>query len=250
MDRGTIGGLLFGLLLIASAILIGGNAGIYIDLSSALIVFGGTIATTFIRFNLEDICGAFKIAAKAFTIRTNPLDDLVKEILALSQFTRKEGILQMEHFVIHDPFLKRAALLCADGHQPDFIKNMLETEIEMTLERHAIGRNIFIAMGEASPAFGMLGTLVGLVSMMANLQDPSKVGMGLAVALLTTLYGALLAHLIFLPIADKLKRRSLEEEIHKRMVLDGILCIQKGLNTRLVQDVLNNYLPTTQRKSF
>jgi len=250
MDRGTIGGLLFGLLLIASAILMGGNVGMYVDLPAALIVFGGTIATTFIRFNLEDILNAFKIAAKAFTLRTTTIDDLVKEILALSNFTRKEGILQMEHFVIHDPFLKRAALMCADGHSADFIKYTLETEIDMTLERHTVGRNIFIAMGEASPAFGMLGTLVGLVSMMANLHDPSKVGPGLAVALLTTLYGALLAHLIFLPIADKLKRRSLEEEIHKRMVMDGILCIQKGLNTRLVQDVLNNYLPTMQRKSF
>lgn len=250
MDKGTIGGLLFGLLLIASAILVSGNASIYIDLPAALIVFGGTIATTFIRFNLEDILNAFKIATKAFTLKTTPVDDLIKEILALSTFTRKEGILQMEHFVIHDPFLKRAAMLCADGHPADFIKNTIETEIEMTLERHAVGRNIFIAMGEAAPAFGMLGTLVGLVSMMAHLHDPSKVGPGLAVALLTTLYGALLAHLIFLPIADKLKRRSLEEEILKRIVLDGILCIQKGLNTRLVQDVLNNYLPTMQRKSF
>ena len=140
-------------------------------------------------------------------------------------------------------------MYCVDGHEADFIQDVMEKEIDLTVERHGLGKSIFDAIGDAAPAFGMIGTLVGLVNMLGNMSDPSSIGPSMAVALLTTLYGAIMANLIALPIADKLKRRSQEEELNKRLVLEGVLGLQKGLNPRVLEELLKTFLPPKARGS-
>jgi chemotaxis protein MotA len=190
-----------------------------------------------------------RVAAKAFTRKIQPPEELIDEFIKLSHVSRKEGILMLEKYPFTDNFLRKGIFLCVDGYDKDFIQDALEKDIKLTVERHEVGQAIFRSAGEASPAFGMIGTLIGLVAMLANLKEPSKIGPAMAVALITTLYGALLAYLIFLPIADKLKLRSMEEELNKRLIIEGIMGIQSGLNPRMLFELLGSFLPQQNRKS-
>jgi chemotaxis protein MotA len=249
MDFGTIAGIILGVLLMGTAIFLGGNALIFFNFPSAVIVFGGTIASTFIRFPFKDVINTMRVAAKAFTRKIDPPEALIEEFIRLSQISRKEGILMLEKYPFTDKFLKKGIQLCVDGYDKEFIKDALEKDIKLSVERHEVGQAIFRSAGEASPAFGMIGTLIGLVAMLANLKEPSKIGPAMAVALITTLYGALLAYLIFLPIADKLKLRSIEEELNKKLIIEGIMCIQSGLNPRMLSELLSSFLPQQSRKN-
>ncbi len=247
MDLGTVAGLVFGIVLIVTAIFLGGSISAFVDIPSVLIVIGGSLATTFIRFNLRDVLGSMSVAMNAFFAKTKAPQEIIKELVNLSNIARKEGLLKLEKQPIDDPFLKKAIMYCVDGHEADFIQDVMEKEIDLTLERHSLGKGIFDAIGDAAPAFGMIGTLVGLVNMLGNMSDPSSIGPAMAVALLTTLYGAIMANLIALPIADKLKRRSQEEELNKRLVLEGVLGLQKGLNPRVLEELLKTFLPPKAR---
>ena len=249
MDIGTVVGLVVGVALILTAILLGGSLSAFVDIPSVLIVVGGAIAATFIRFTLKDVINTANVAMKAFFAKTRPPEEIIKELVTLSNIARKEGLLKLEKQPIDDPFLKKAIMYCVDGHEADFIQEVLEKEIDLTLERHALGKGIFDAIGDAAPAFGMIGTLVGLVNMLGNMSDPASIGPAMAVALLTTLYGAIMANLVALPIADKLKRRSQEEELNKRLVLEGVLGLQKGLNPRVLEELLQTFLPPKARTS-
>lgn len=248
MDLGTISGLILGLLLVTLAIWLGGSYALYFNLPSLLIVLGGVIATTLIRFTLRDVINSIKVAANAFFGEHPRPESLILEMIKLSQISRREGILRLEKVSVKDPFLKKAIRFCVDGYEPAFIKDALEKDIDMMLQRHGLGQSIFTAMGETAPAFGMVGTLIGLVAMLAQMKDPSSIGPSMAVALLTTLYGALFAYLIALPIADKLKRRSKEEELSKRLVIEGILALNKGLHPAYIEDLLSVFLPSADRK--
>jgi len=247
MDIGTIAGLLVGVVLIATAILLGGSLTAFLDLPSVLIVLGGALATTFIRFTLPDVINSMSVAMKAFFAKSQPPENIIQELVSLSHIARKEGLLKLEKQPVNDPFLKKAIMYCVDGHDPDFIQEVLDKEIELTLERHGQGQSIFLAIGDAAPAFGMIGTLVGLVNMLGNMKDPASIGPAMAIALLTTLYGAVLANLAALPIADKLKRRSQEEGLNKKLVVEGVLGLQKGLNPRVLEELLNTFLPPRKR---
>ncbi len=247
MDIGTVAGLVLGFVLIITAIFLGGSLGAFVDLPSILIVIGGTIATTFIRFTLPDVIGSIGVVMKAFFAKPQVPEAIIQELVTLSNIARKEGLLKLEKQPVSDAFLKKAIMYCVDGHEADFIKEVLEKEIDLTLERHALGQNIFSAMGDAAPAFGMIGTLVGLVNMLGNMKDPASIGPSMAVALLTTLYGAVVANLIVLPIADKLKRRSQEEELNKKLIVEGVLGLQKGLNPRVLEELLKTFLPPKKR---
>lgn len=247
MDIGTVVGLVLGFVLIFSAIFMGGSLGAFIDIPSVLIVIGGTVATTFIRFTLPDVIGSIGVAMKAFFAKSPVPEDTIQELVTLSNIARKEGLLKLEKQPVSDPFLKKAIMYCVDGHEADFIKEVLEKEIDLTLERHGLGQSIFGAMGDAAPAFGMIGTLVGLVNMLGNMKDPASIGPSMAVALLTTLYGAVVANLVALPIADKLKRRSQEEELNKKLIVEGVLGLQKGLNPRVLEELLKTFLPPKKR---
>ncbi len=247
MDIGTVAGLVLGIVLILVAILLGGSLGSFIDIPSVLIVIGGAIAATFIRFTLPDVLNSISVAMKAFFAKTQPPEEIIQELVTLSNVARKEGLLKLEKQPVNDPFLKKAIMYCVDGHEADFIQEVLEKEIDLTLQRHGLGQGIFAAIGDAAPAFGMIGTLVGLVNMLGNMSDPASIGPAMAVALLTTLYGAIMANLVALPIADKLKRRSMDEELNMKLVVEGVLGLQKGLNPRVLEELLKTFLPPKKR---
>ncbi|PLX49624.1 MAG: flagellar motor protein PomA [Desulfobulbaceae bacterium] len=247
MDLATVIGLALGTTLILVAILLGGSFFLFVSVPSLMIVMGGTFATVMIRFGLGDVINATKVAMNAFFTKTSDPGKVIKEIVNLANIARKNGLIVLEQQPIEDEFLKKAIMYCVDGHEADFIEEVLKKEVSLTVERHDVGRKTFGSMGEASPAFGMIGTLVGLVQMLANMEDPAAIGPAMAVALLTTLYGAVLANLVFLPIADKLALRSQEEERNRRLIIEGVLGILKGLNPRVMEEFLETFLPPKDR---
>ncbi len=249
MDLGTIVGLLLGIILLVGSIMVGGSIGIFINIPSILIVVGGTIASSFISFSLAEVIGSFKIAMNAFFYKLEPPEEIIKELVTLANIARREGLLKLEKQPVKNPFLKKAIMYCVDGHEADFIEEVLTKEVALTAERHEIGQNLFKTMGELAPAFGMIGTLIGLVQMLSSMDDPKSIGPAMAVALLTTLYGAVLANLIFNPIANKLALRSQEEELNYRLIIEGVLGLQKGLNPRILEEVLKTFLPPKKRGS-
>ena len=249
MDLGTVVGLILGVVLLTGAILVGGQIGLFINIPSILIVIGGTIAATFIRFSLNEVLGSINVAMKAFFHKSKLPEETIKEIVTLANIARREGLLKLEKQPIEDPFLKKAIMFCVDGHEADFIEEVLSKEVQLTAERHETGQKLFKSMGDASPAFGMIGTLIGLVQMLASMDDPKGIGPAMAVALLTTLYGAILANLVFLPIADKLAHRSREEQLIKKLIIEGVIGLQKGLNPRVLEEVLQTFLPPKKRKT-
>ena len=247
MDLATLIGLLGAFGIIAAAIVVGGSAGVFFNVPSLLIVLVGTLMVTLIKFPLAHTLGAMSVAVKAFTHKPESADDLIREGVELANVARKEGILGLEGRDIKSEFLNRGIQLCVDGHEPDFVRTMLNKDINLTIERHERGQAIFKALGDVAPAMGMIGTLVGLVQMLSNLDDPKAIGPAMAVALLTTLYGAIIANAFALPIADKLEHRSNEERLNKSLILEAINGIQEGLNPRVMEEVLKTYLPGNKR---
>lgn len=249
MDLATVIGLISGSGIILLAIILGGSAGIFFNIPSLLIVFGGTFATAFIRFGMSDVFNATKVANNAFSSKLSVPEQVIKEIVNLANIARKNGLIVLEQQPIEDPFLKKAIMYCVDGHEAEFIEEVLKKEVTLTVERHDVGRKVFAGMGEAAPAFGMIGTLIGLVQMLANMADPASIGPAMAVALLTTLYGAAIANLFMLPIADKLALRSQEEERNRKLIIEGVLGILKGLNPRVMEEFLETFLPPKERSA-
>lgn len=249
MDLATVIGIVGGTCLLLAAILVGGSLLLFINIPSVLIVGGGTFATVLIRFGMADVINAIKVAMKVFfTSLSNP-QEVIQEIVNLANIARKNGLIVLEQQPIADPFLKKAIMYCVDGHEAEFIEEVLKKEVSLTVERHNVGKKTFSALGDAAPAFGMIGTLVGLVQMLANMSDPASIGPSMAVALLTTLYGAILANLFFLPMADKLALRSQEEERNNKLIIEGVLGILKGLNPRVMEEFLQTFLAPKDRSS-
>lgn len=249
MDLATVIGLVAGGGIVILAIVLGGSPGMFFNVPSVLIVLGGTFATAFIRFGMGDVINSVKVANNAFATKLSIPEQVIKEIVNLANIARKNGLIVLEQQPIEDPFLKKAIMYCVDGHEAEFIEEVLKKEVSLTVERHEVGRKVFSGMGEASPAFGMIGTLVGLVQMLATMDDPASIGPSMAVALLTTLYGAVIANLFMLPIADKLALRSQEEERNRKLIIEGVLGILKGLNPRVMEEFLETFLPPKERTS-
>jgi chemotaxis protein MotA len=247
MDVGTLLGLISGIVIVLMAILLGGDFWGFVNAPSALIVIGGTVAVTFIMFPIGVVLGSFKVALKAFFSRSPNPKLVVDEIVALADKARKESLVALEKTPINDPFLKKGVLLVADGTEERLVLTILETEISFTKQRHQRGQGVFKGMGAMAPAFGMIGTLIGLVNMLQVLDDPSAIGPGMALALLTTLYGALMANLAFIPIAKKLEERSQEEISIMELTVEGVISILRGENPRLVKEKLEAFLPPNQR---
>lgn len=250
MDIATLLGLIGGIIVIFAAIITGSDLAIFINLPGLMIVIGGTIAATLIKFPLTHCLSAVRVAFKAFRDEIDNPIDLIRQANELAAVTRKSGILALDGHPISNEFLARGIQLAVDGLPPEFVRKTLREDMEQSMERHEIGQRIFRAIGESAPAFGMIGTLVGLVQMLANLQDPSSIGPAMAVALLTTLYGALIANLIALPIADKLELRGLQERVNKLLMIESMSAIQQGQNPRLMDEVLEAYLPHQQREKL
>lgn len=248
MDLATIVGIVGSLALIIIAMLMSGELGMFVDGPSLVIVVGGTIFAVMAKFGLGQFLSAGKVAAKSFVVKNPDPSDLIGEVVTLADEARKGGLLSLEGKEVSNDFLKRGIQLLVDGHDPDVVKALLAKDKNQTVERHVRGATLFSAMADVAPAMGMIGTLVGLVAMLANMDDPKAIGPAMAVALLTTLYGAVIANCIAGPIADKLKLRSAEEALVKSLVIDALLAIQNGQNPRIIDSMLRNYLPESKRE--
>lgn len=247
MDLATLVGILGAFGIIAGAMTMSGGVGMYIDVPSVLIVFVGTIFVVLIKFNLGQFLGCFKVAGKAFMFKLVSPQDLIEEVVQLADEARKNGLLALEGKEVSDDFLQSGIQLLVDGHDADVVKQLLTKDMMETVKRHDVGSKIWKQMGDVAPAMGMVGTLIGLVAMLSNMSDPASIGPAMAVALLTTLYGAMIANMIALPISDKVALRKDEEGRIKAMVIDAIMGIQAGQNPRVIDSILRNYLPASKR---
>ncbi len=247
MDIATLIGLLVGFGLILGSIVMKSNIGAFIDIPSVMIVIGGTVASTLIMYPLPNVIGAIKVAMKAFLFSVPDSKQIIQQLVSLAETVRKEGLVSLEKAPVNNEFLKKGCMLAADGIDPTIIKNILELEINNMLQRHQLGQGIFKNMGAMAPAFGMIGTLIGLVQMLQTLDDPSSIGPAMAVALITTFYGAVLANLVFIPISKKLELRSETEAGFMELVVEGIISIAKGENPRMIKEKLETFLPPPMR---
>ncbi|EAR21543.1 flagellar motor protein PomA [Nitrococcus mobilis] len=247
MDLATLIGFIGALGVIAAAIFIGGSPAIFLNLPSMLIVLAGTLLAVLIKFPLGQFLGAFKAAGRAFRYRSESPQGLIDQTVELAQVARKEGLLALEGYEVANPFFRQGIQLIADGHESELVKKVLGQEIDLTMARDEQGEQVFRAIGDVAPAMGMIGTLIGLVQMLSNMADPKQIGPAMAVALLTTLYGAVLANSVAIPIADKLANRNGEERLNRTLILEGLLSIQEGLNPRVIGELLKTYLPVKQR---
>jgi len=255
MDITTILGVIsgIGLIVVAIAMRAGGMGLIrFFDVSSLFITFGGAFAATLVNYPMKQVLGVFKIAKKVLTEREENPSELVNQFINFTKIAHKQGILELEKELdkINNEFLKRGVQLVVDGADQDRIRTELETEITFIQERHRIGQEIFVTLGTYSPAFGMIGTIIGLIMMLAKLEDQSQIAAGMAVALLTTFYGAVAGYLFFLPIAGKLKRRSEDEIFIKEVIIRGVLSLQAGEIPSVMEAKLKAYLaPKFRRKA-
>jgi chemotaxis protein MotA len=212
-------------------------------------VFGGAIASVMISFPLKHLLGVLKVIKKTVKTKARSPVKLIADLVGYAEVARRDGILSLENLTkeIDDEFVVKGIQMAVDGTDPELIEQILNGELESLQERHAKGKGLLDSFGKYAPAYGMIGTLVGLVVMLKNLNDPSKVGPGMAVALLTTLYGAVAANFIFLPLADKLAQSSAEEILLKTIVIKGVMSIQSGDNPRIVEQKLKTFLPPSMR---
>ncbi len=250
MDLATLIGLLGAFGIILMAIVLGGNAGGFVNIPSMLVVVGGTMAVVMSRVTLQQFIGSFKVAAKAFLHKGFPPEDLINEAVSLANVVRKEGMLALEEVEVSHPFLRKGIDMCIDGQDAKLIQQVLANDINLTISHQLTGVKAFTATGEVAPAMGMIGTLIGLVQMLSSMDDPKTIGPSMAVALLTTLYGAVIANALAIPIAEKLKLRSQEESLNKKLILESISGIQNGTHPKVLEQILVNYLPEEQRETF
>ncbi len=248
MDKTTVIGLLLGLSFILGAIFAGPTSEAFWNPAGLLIVVGGVLATTLIRFPARVVASTTKVIRQAFLVRLESPTDLVGTLVQLTEAARKDSLLALDRFEVKDPFLRRGVELCVDGVEPAVIESVLRGEIASVLDRHYRGQRIFKGMGTSAPAFGMIGTLIGLVQMLTSMEDPSKIGGAMAVAILTTFYGAFMAYLIFFPVADKLAERSREELVNRELIVQGLMGMLAGQHPRIVERHLVSLLEPTQRE--
>ena len=248
MDLATIIGILAGATVVLIAILLGGSFGMFVDIPSVLIVIGGGLAATLIRFPLAGIISAFGTGGRvAFSHKKVEPREIIDKIAEMGDIVRRSGPLGLESLEVDDANLAKGAQMIADGYDRDFIKDSMELDRDQYLTRLTEGQRVYKSLGDAAPAFGMIGTLVGLVQMLGNMEDPSAIGPSMAIALLTTLYGAIISNLVCLPISDKLTAKLAVEEINQTLIIDGVLSVRDGKSPNLIREMLVAYLPENQR---
>ncbi|KZY30643.1 MULTISPECIES: MotA/TolQ/ExbB proton channel family protein [unclassified Oleiphilus] len=249
MDLATLIGLIFGFVIVIGAILIESSIMDFVNVPGLVIVVVGTIAITLVKYRLTSVATSFKLAfSTVFLERTENPVMLIEKVRELSGIVRKEGILGLENAEIEDEFLAKGIALCIDGHPSEFIEELLIQELEQSIERYDTAEKVFRGVAETAPGLGMLGTLVGLVQMLNNMADPSSVGPAMAVALLTTFYGAFIAQVVAIPLADKLNLKAMDEHRNMSLVITSVQNILKGQNPRVITEVLVSYLPPAQRE--
>jgi chemotaxis protein MotA len=249
MDIATGVGILGGIATICAIIIIdGGNFAAFYDKHAVIIIFGGAAAATMIRFPFSVIAHGLPMGIRfAFTMRSIHPRELIDEITRVAEINRKSGPVALESVEVSDPFLAQGLRYIADGYDKDFIRDTLERDRDNFLQRLDEGSKVYRAIGDCAPAWGMIGTILGMVTMFANMSDPSKLGPAMATALLATLYGAVIANMITLPIADKLHIKLEEEEISRTLIIDGVLQMRDAKSPTLVREMLLAYLPDHHR---
>ena len=245
MDLATLIGLIGAFAIVIYAM--GGDVTLFLNLPSALIVLVGSTFTVLMKFGLTQFIGAVKVIVKAFKFKLDSPQEIIAEVVELADLARKGGLLSLEGREVGNSFLAGGIQLLVDGHDPDVVRTLLMKDLKQGEDRHSWGAKIFESLADVAPAMGMIGTLIGLVAMLANMNDPKTIGPAMAVALLTTLYGAMLATMFAGPMADKLNLRSKEESRVKNLVIDALLAIQSGQNPRVIEAMLKAYLPESER---
>jgi chemotaxis protein MotA len=251
MDIATLIGLIAGVSLLGWAVVSGAGDKVmaFIDAPSMAIVIGGMLAATLISFPLKAVLSVIGVMKKAFLHKALSPQKLIEDLVSYAETARRDGILSLESVIkdVDDDFVVKGIQMAIDGTDPELIEQILNSELDSVAERHSCGKNILDTMGKYAPAFGMVGTLIGLVIMLQNMSDPSKIGPSMAIALLTTLYGAVTANLVCLPLAEKLEKRSSEELLLKEIVIRGVMSIQSGDNPRVVEQKLKTFLSPAMR---
>lgn len=245
MDKTTIGGIVLAIgSILGGQALEGGHAGSLMQLTAGIIVVGGTCGAVMVAFPLKDFMRGVKMGKQAVTEKPSDIEALMKQIVELATVARRDGVLALESKLggVSDPFFKKALQFLVDGVEASVARTALETEIEAEFEENTVGAKVFESAGGFAPTVGILGAVLGLIHVMENLSDPSKLGPGIAVAFVATVYGVGLANLIFLPLANKLKRRLGMEKERKTIITEGVLSIQEGLNPRVLEEKLKAFL--------
>lgn len=251
MDFGTIIGLVAGAVLLFASILMASDLNAFIDYPSILMVGGGSICAAMISFPVQHLFSVAKITKKCFFTKARDPKQLIGEMVKYAEIARRDGILALDNITgkIDDPFIVQGIQMAVDGTDSDLIEAILMSDLEAVEARHADGKALFDNIGKFAPAFGMIGTLVGLVIMLKNMADPASIGPSMAIAILTTLYGAVISNMVALPLAEKLGRRSKEEILLKMIVIKGVMAIQAGDNPRIVDQKLKTFLPIHMRQA-
>ncbi|HOK19211.1 MAG TPA: motility protein A [Thermosynergistes sp.] len=252
MDLATVLGLILAVVLVVGGIVTGGEPGAFVDIASVLITVGGTFGAVIMSNPMERIRDLGKILHKAFFAESPDLVELVQTLVSFAEKARREGLLALEEdaMQLEDGFLRKSIQLVVDGTDPELVKAILDAEIGILEERHVGNKQMFDTMAELAPAFGMLGTLIGLIQMLKNLNDPDALGPGMAVALITTFYGSVLANIFGIPISRKLSVRTSQEVLSRELMVEGVLAIQAGENPRIVEEKLKIFLPPKLRNEL
>ncbi len=251
MDLASLVGVLLGGGLVLSAILMGGSLSIFWDAPSVMIVLGGTIASVLICFKLQSVTSVISVMKKVLLYPLPSTTAEIERIVTFSNLARREGLLALEEKLeeLDDEFMQKGLRLIIDGFPGETVREILEIDMGNLIQRHQSGKKILETMGAMAPAFGMIGTLIGLIQMLQNMSDPSAIGAGMAVALLTTFYGALSSNLIYIPFGTKLDNRSKEEVALKSLMIEGIIAIQSGDKPALVKEKLKSFLAPKERET-
>ena len=250
MDFASLIGIISGISLIISAIFLSSDINNFMNTPGIMIVLGGTTAATLLTFPFRDVFSSFKAAFFVFRQEKQNPNESISMMLKLSTISRRKGLLALSGVKTASPFLKRACNLIADSASEEMIRNALRNEIEAMKIRHFIIQDIFKKMAIYAPAFGMLGTLIGLIQMLSDLEDPTNIGPAMAIALLTTFYGSLLANMLFLPIAGKLRSRTLVEVLNLEIIFEGAISIVNNNNPLAVYERLSSFIPANNRQSL
>ena len=252
MDFATVIGCVFGLAVIIGTILYEGGIGIFINMPAFAIVFGGMTCATLIHFSMKQFLGVFSVIKKTLFHKLPDPKDTITQMANYATINRRDGALALEQEIpkIKDTFLTKCIQMVVDGLEEEHIRERIGLEIQYTQERHGMGRKIMEFMGSSSPSFAMVGTLIGLVSMLSNMEDPSKIGTGMATALVCTFWGAFIANMFFLPMAGKLGQYSKMETIHMEMLLEGLCAIVRGENPSAVREVMQVFVSSKRREAL
>lgn len=251
MDIASIIGVVLAFVMMTGAVVLsGGSFSSFWDTPAIMMVFGGTLGAVMMCFSLKSILNMPRVMLKAFFNRPIDQVQIIEQMVNLSQTARREGLLALESRLaeIANPFIRLGIQLAVDGTRPDIIEDIMRTDIDSFNRRHKEGKGVIDQVGRFGPAFGMIGTLLGLIIMLGNMSDPSAIGSGMAVALITTLYGTVLSNVMFLPMSEKLASLTKSELISREMILRGVLAIQSGENPRVIEQKLATFLPEKQRR--